>query len=226
MIGASALLLALFGGAEAQARCPQPGETRVALLFPRETATPAMVTGASLHGYSVVGASLGYPQQALRAQTGLCDWTLSVEYMTTSGADHWPAFGVSRPWLEWRRLYIGGEALLGAHLQGGLAPERGPMLEGRLRVARVGMRLTPYASLSTRHVLSMTRVRVDTPEGFVDDYSLHHAWRPDGALGLGVGLGDNVGLDLALDLPWPSPPKVSIPGVHLGVQVGGYWSRG
>jgi len=129
----------------ASARCPQPGEVRLSLLYPLDTAGASAVSAASFHGDTVVSGAAGTRGQRVRAQHGLCGWTVTAEVHRDSAA--WsPAAGAAYSWARWG-LRAGVEALAGA--QGDT-----PLVAARLRLSRPDVRFTPYGMAESRQVLS------------------------------------------------------------------------
>ncbi|MEC7949317.1 MAG: hypothetical protein VX265_17245 [Myxococcota bacterium] len=198
------------------------GSTAAALsAAPPIHPTAAVLTGGSDPGVWDTGLAAGFPWHRVRAQRGLRNgWTPFVE---TSAAllTRWrPAVGVSLPWINrvWR---LSGEATLGWLEQGGTLSERGPSASLAMTMGRTRGVVLPYLHAGSEHTLHIDRVIIDTAAGDVIEDAPRHGWTLTGALGLGIALGGRWGLDVGLDLPWVNVPKVSLPGVHLGLQFGG-----
>lgn len=180
--------------------------------------TRALLLGGSGEGHVNLGASGGTPWSTAAVHVGLAGgWTPLVEVQSAKFKRHQPALGVGKRWVD-RRWRLTGEALAGWTLQGEPLPFRGPAAELRVKGGRAVGRVLPYLHLGVRGSRTVDRV-VDT-EGETLRQSARWETTLTGALGMGVLLSDRVGLDLGLDLPWVDVPKPSIPGAHLGVQVG------
>lgn len=185
------------------------------------SSTGAVLTGGSAPGAWDVGAAVGFPWTRMRAQWGRSGgWTPLVEVDTALFSRWRPAVGVSLPWADgaWR---VSGEVTAGWLEQTGTLSQRGPSASLGLRTGRALGRVLPYLHLGTEHTLLVDRLVVDTAEGDRTQDTVRHAWTLTGAVGVGIAISSRWGLDLGLDLPWVEPPRPSLPGLHLGVQLGG-----
>lgn len=194
----------------------------LSLISPRSP-TASVLTGGSPDGRWDAGLSVGYPWTRLRVQRGLPGgWTPFVETDTALLTRWRPAVGVSLPWVD-RHWRISGEATAGWLVQTGTLAESGPSASLGLRMGRAHGRVLPYLHAGSEHTVIVDRVVTSLAGGAerIDD-TARHAWTLTGALGVGLALGRSWGLDLGLDLPWVDVPKVSIPGVHLGLQLGAF----
>lgn len=185
------------------------------------TPTAAVLTGGSPNGRWDAGLSVGYPWTRLRVQRGVRGGLTPFIETDTALFTRWrPAVGVSLPWVDrdWR---LSGEVTAGWLAQTGTLSEQGPSGSLGLRFGRTFGRVLPYLHAGSEHTLLVDRVIIDTAQGELVEDTARHAWTLTGALGVGVNIGRGWGLDVGLDLPWVDVPRVSIPGVHLGVQYGG-----
>ncbi len=191
-------------------------------LAPLEVSSSgAVLTGGSAPGSWDAGVAVGFPWTRMRLQRGLSGgWTPFVETDTALFTRWRPAVGVSLPWVDgtWR---VSGEVTAGWLEQTGTLSQRGPSASLGLRTGRALGRVLPYLHLGTEHTLLVDRVVIDTASGEVVEDTAGHAWTLTGAFGVGIALSERWGLDLGIDLPWVEPPRPSLPGLHLGLQVGG-----
>lgn len=189
-----------------------------------ESAPFDLVTGNSRQGDWALELSAGYPWQRLRVQGGLGHRvTLFGEVDSVLGRRWRPAMGVNLRWVDRPHVRMAGELLLG--WQWVLAPElaaRGPNGELRVRLGFPIRRVMPYLVLGSRHTLLFDRTRIDRADGTDTQWSARHAWTGWGSVGIAVAITEHVGLDFGIDLPWVDPPTPSIPGLHLGLLLGGW----
>lgn len=183
-----------------------------------------LATGNSRRGEWALELSAGFPWQRLRVQGGLGHrLSLAAELDSALGRRLRPALGLSLRWVDRPHVRLSGELLLG--WQWVLTPElaaRGPSGELRMRLAFPIRRVAPYLVLGSRHTLLPDRTTIVDAEGTRVDWSVRHRWTGWGSAGLVVALGQHVGLDFGLDFPWVDAPTPSIPGVHLGLVIGGW----
>ena len=172
----------LLWSASAWARCPEPGEVRLLLLYPLETAAASAAAGVSIYSSGVMSAQVGLDAQTLRWQQDLCGWTLAAELrgdLIQRDTPLSPALGATAshalsPW-----IYVALEGLVGT--QG-----RSPMVATRLRLSRPRGQLTPFVRAESRQVISL-----DAPALF------DAGWSWQGALGLGYGVRSWLGVGLS-----------------------------
>ncbi len=201
-----------------------PGDPRTRFL---ESAPFDLVGGGSRKGDWAVEASAGFPWQRVRAQLGVGrGLTPLLELDSVLARRFRPAAGLGLRWVDRPHVRLTGEVLLGWDWQ--RTPElrrRGPNGELRLRLAFPVRRVAPYLVAASRHTLLMDRTTVATAGGDEVSWSARQSWILWGQLGLAIAITEHVGLDIGIDFPWVEPPSISIPGVHVGVIVGGWRGR-
>lgn len=203
MIGA--LLLSIVGSAHAE----------------HTHSTVAVLTAASDTGVWDIGLSTGFPWTRARLQRGATGgWTPFVEFDTARWVRSRPAVGISLPWID-RRWRLSGELTAGFLRQTGDLSLQGPSASAALRTGRTEGRVLPYFHAGIEPTVLVDRVIVDTQSGEEITYDSEVTWTLTGALGVGIPLSERLGMDVGLDIPWVDVPKVSLPGLHIGLQLGG-----
>ena len=94
---------------------------------------------------------------------------------------------------------------------------------GRARLLfRLG-RVSPWLTLGSRHTVLFDRTQTIRANGTTTEWSARHRWSPQIGFGVVVGVTRQFGFDVGVDwhLTDVETTAVSLPGLHLGVQVGG-----
>jgi hypothetical protein len=179
-----------------------------------------MLLGGQEPGAWAVRAAGGYPWSRADVAHGLSGgWTALAGYQTALLQRHQVTVGVERRWLD-RRWRVSGAAVGGWLYQGGTIARSGPTAEAIVRAGRTG-RVVPYLDLGVQGTASPQRTRLITADGEEVSYRLVPELTLTGSLGCAVQLSEQIGLDVGLDLDWVDVPSISIPGLHVGLTVGG-----
>ena len=215
-------------GAEPAAAVPivtQPDDPRPA--SPQKPAPPSLAEGTLPGlpgGRSAVSLSAGFPWFGFRYQHGLAGgWSPVVEVESALFIRTTASLGLARVWLEKPHLRLGGQVSLGYLIQTTQAEEAGPTFEASMTLAAPFRRVCPMLELSTRHSALLTALAHEAEEQDSLVVNVKHQWAPRATLGLAVGLSPRLALDAGLDLTWFGPGTVSIPGLHVGLNLA--WDR-
>lgn len=177
--------------------------------------------GGSDPGAWTIGLQAGAPWQAVRVQRGLeGGWTPLVEHCGAFLVELRPSAGVARRLVDGESLRLGAEVVAGGLTRSGDLAYRGPSAELRLRAARSRGAVWPWATLASRHTLTVDVTTLQTASGDQISRDLGHRWTPAASAGLGVSLGPGVAIAVGLDWPWLDPPGLSLPGAHLALAFG------
>ncbi len=182
--------------------------------------TGDLLLGGQEAGAWAARATGGYPWSRAHVACGLSGgWTALAGYQTALLRRHQATLGVERRWID-RRWLVSGAVVGGYLYQGGTLARSGPTAEAIIRAGRTG-RVMPYLALGTQGTLSPQRIRLVTAAGDERSIDLLGELTLTGTLGGAMQLSDRVGLDVGLDMDWVDVPSISIPGIHLGLTVGG-----
>lgn len=194
----------------------------VLLALGLASASPAsdLLLGGQEPGAWAARATGGYPWSRAHIACGLSGgWTVLAGYQTALLRRHQATIGVERRWVD-RRWRVSGAVVGGYLYQVAPLARSGPTAEAIIRAGRTG-RVMPYLALGTQGTLSPQRIRLVTAEGDERSIDLLGELTLTGTLGGAVQLSERVGLDVGLDLDWVDVPAISIPGLHVGLTVGG-----
>lgn len=188
-----------------------------------ETAIYDVLGGASENQRWAGQLTLGYPWQRLRAQYGLTAGISPLVELETALGIRWrPSVGVGMRWLNGAHVRIAGEALAGWLVQtGDELGKRGPSGELRLRMLFPFGRVAPYLTMGAQYTVLFDRTRIERATGIDTDYSARGELTLWGTLGLAIAITRRIGIDVAIEAPWVNAPAISIPGIRLGLYIGG-----
>ena len=173
-----------------------------------------------------LGLQVGWPWSGLRAQVGLGKgFSLVGEADAALLRRFQPSGGLAWTLASREKGRLSIELLIGGQAQIGLLPQQGP--SGLLRARLMGILgpVAPYLLVGTRHTLLFDRVRIlsQDPERAETTVTTQHRWSPFFSAGVGFALSEYLGLDLGVDWHFVDVGHVavSIPGIHIGLQIGG-----
>lgn len=188
-----------------------------------ETSVFDAVGGGSGQGRWAGQLTIGFPWQRARAQYGLTRrWTPLVELESAQAVRWRPSLGVGLRWLDTVHARITGEVLLGWQFQ--TTPElrqRGPSGELRVRALFPFGRVAPFLILGTQYTALFDRTRIERATGVDTEYSMRGELTLWGSLGVAVAITRRIGIEIAIDAPWVAVPTITIPGIHVGLTIGG-----
>lgn len=189
-----------------------------------ELASLDILGGGSDPGAWAVGVRAGWPWFAVRGQVGLPGGVTPLIEVDSAVFRRWqPSLGISGRLLDHDRGRLSVEVLLGWQIQTGDLAQRGPSGAVRLRLLGIVGRANPWLAVGGRHTLLFDRTTTISAAETTVAWDVRHRWSPSIAGGVVIGITKHVGIDIGIDWHFidVGAVAISLPGIHLGVQVGG-----